>query len=339
MAPILETAISLVFIYVLFSLIVSWLNEIIISVRGVRGKFLRQKLSEAFDDRFNQKNWAEMLYVHPSIDMLARRDAKPPTYIPSNLFANGLVDIIISEAKTINFTQEEGSLSFKPIESWIHTTADSTPIEKFNAGLSTLRDSDTKALLVSILNNSKGDFEVLKTNIAVWYEDYMDRVTGWYKRSVRWYLFLIGLIVAIVANVNSLHLLNKLYHNTQLRASTLKAVDDFIVSHPNGLEDNEVEIGSTDDTSVNELMVRVEKIDSLYAEIEALNLPIGWTSTNNLGDSNFSEWIFAPLGWLITAFALSFGAPFWFDVLKKFVNMRSTGLKPPKAATTLPLQR
>lgn len=334
MTPILETAISLAFIYILFSLVVSWINEMVISIRGVRGKYLRQKLSEAFDDRFNQKNWAEMLYVHPTIDMLARRDAKPPSYIPSHLFANGLVEIIISEAKTINFTQEEGSLSFKPIEEWTNTTAESTPIEKFNAGLSTLRDSDTKVLLLTILNNSKGDFEELKKNIAIWYEAYMDRITGWYKRSVRRYLFLIGLMVAIAANVNSIHLFNELYHNTQLRASTVKAVDSFIESHPDGLGYNEVEIGTIDDLAVNELMGRVEKIDSLYAGIDALSIPIGWTRTNNIEGSNFLEWIFVPLGWLITAFALSFGAPFWFDVLKKFVNMRSTGLKPPKEVST-----
>jgi hypothetical protein len=35
------------------------------------------------------------------------------------------------------------------------------------------------------------------------------------------------------------------------------------------------------------------------------------------------------LGWLITAFAVSLGAPFWFDLLNKFVNVRASG-KPPE---------
>ena len=31
------------------------------------------------------------------------------------------------------------------------------------------------------------------------------------------------------------------------------------------------------------------------------------------------------LGWLITALAISLGAPFWFDLLTKLVNIRGTG--------------
>jgi hypothetical protein len=37
------------------------------------------------------------------------------------------------------------------------------------------------------------------------------------------------------------------------------------------------------------------------------------------------------LGWLLTAGALSLGAPFWFDVLSKFINIRGSGDKPDRA--------
>ena len=30
------------------------------------------------------------------------------------------------------------------------------------------------------------------------------------------------------------------------------------------------------------------------------------------------------LGWLLTALAVSMGAPFWFDLLNKFIVIRST---------------
>jgi hypothetical protein len=33
-------------------------------------------------------------------------------------------------------------------------------------------------------------------------------------------------------------------------------------------------------------------------------------------------------GWIITAAAVSQGAPFWFDLLQKLVNMRLAGKKP-----------
>ncbi len=34
------------------------------------------------------------------------------------------------------------------------------------------------------------------------------------------------------------------------------------------------------------------------------------------------------LGWLVTILAISLGAPFWFDVLNKFMNLRNTGRAP-----------
>jgi hypothetical protein len=34
------------------------------------------------------------------------------------------------------------------------------------------------------------------------------------------------------------------------------------------------------------------------------------------------------VGVLITALAAMQGAPFWFEILKKIVNVRSTGIKP-----------
>ena len=57
-----------------------------------------------------------------------------------------------------------------------------------------------------------------------------------------------------------------------------------------------------------------------------LNLPIGWTK-NSFGTFRaqpFGDMFWAVIGWLFTAFALSLGAPFWFDMLNKVMVVRST---------------
>jgi hypothetical protein len=58
---------------------------------------------------------------------------------------------------------------------------------------------------------------------------------------------------------------------------------------------------------------------------QALNdlkqLPIGWTS----GRGFSPLW---PVGWLATACSALFGAPFWFGLLQRLVNLRGTGPKP-----------
>jgi hypothetical protein len=56
------------------------------------------------------------------------------------------------------------------------------------------------------------------------------------------------------------------------------------------------------------------------ASIDDLDLPLGWHEPNK------PKLPGALLGWLITVFALSFGAPFWFDALNRFVRLRSSGV-------------
>ena len=47
--------------------------------------------------------------------------------------------------------------------------------------------------------------------------------------------------------------------------------------------------------------------------------------------TDVAGWLSKLLGILITAIASSQGAPFWFDVLKKVINVRLTGLNPSEA--------
>ena len=69
-------------------------------------------------------------------------------------------------------------------------------------------------------------------------------------------------------------------------------------------------------------------------------LPIGWsdfgTKFSELwsklvsGAIAFMAFIIASkiVGWLMTAAAISLGAPFWFDLLSMFMKIRGTGDKP-----------
>jgi hypothetical protein len=63
-------------------------------------------------------------------------------------------------------------------------------------------------------------------------------------------------------------------------------------------------------------------------------LPIGWNSPQkqvtpgSSGTKLLTAILVKILGWLLTAAALTLGAPFWFDLLQKFVNIRGAGGKP-----------
>ena len=65
-------------------------------------------------------------------------------------------------------------------------------------------------------------------------------------------------------------------------------------------------------------------------QLKSLGLPIGWSDSWRRADVSGawyeSVWgIAGPiLGWLVTAFAATLGAPFWFDLLNKIMVIRST---------------
>ena len=67
------------------------------------------------------------------------------------------------------------------------------------------------------------------------------------------------------------------------------------------------------------------KVSNAIHEITDLNLPVGW---NHMRWNDFRVFdlhsLLTVLGWLITAFGVSFGAPFWFDLLNKMMVIRST---------------
>jgi hypothetical protein len=85
------------------------------------------------------------------------------------------------------------------------------------------------------------------------------------------------------------------------------------------------------------------KIAKNLQEIKKLGLPVGWVDPDDdpqvdvyrrwpgdnwTGKGGWTDQLYKHLlGWLITAMAVSLGAPFWFDLLNKFIVVRST-IKP-----------
>jgi hypothetical protein len=125
----------------------------------------------------------------------------------------------------------------------------------------------------------------------------MERVSGAYKRRQLLITLLLSLLVAIMFNIDSIHLFRTLWQHPAMAAKIGGAV------------------GAIDQAVVQQLF----------------SLPIGWESFPPKMDSAF---LLQAAGWMVTAATTLFGAPFWFDLLQRAVQMRGTGGKPeetPKA--------
>ena len=67
-----------------------------------------------------------------------------------------------------------------------------------------------------------------------------------------------------------------------------------------------------------------DRLTTALDHLKNQGLPIGWPSTEFDANEVCPAIKQHALGWLLTAIAVSFGAPFWFDVLNKFMVVRST---------------
>ncbi len=77
--------------------------------------------------------------------------------------------------------------------------------------------------------------------------------------------------------------------------------------------------------SINERATRIA--DDRFKEIQQSNLAIGWAGVRiPVGRDEFLLFVLEKVfGILLTAFAMTLGAPFWFDLLKRLFEVRSVG--------------
>ena len=325
---IIQVIISIVVVYLIFSVIVYVVVEWIATALQLRGRNLQQAIFNLFEDA-QKTDFGKLIYKHPQVNTLTRNDKKLPSYIPANNVSAALIDLVGAKTETVQKSE--------------------TAFASYLTGLRQLNEGQLKTLLATITQTAQ-DLPTFTAAFEKWYNDYMDRVTGWYKKKIRWVVLAVSLAVNLSFNVDTIFILQKARTDPATR-ERLNALGDKLLADtafhqmvkniPNpgdGYTDEYVNDSSVHagDTAVlntsNPLMAdnSQEKWATQYAQLAAIvkdsDLPVGWGIDK--GYSKKEEWLFNILGWLLTTLALSAGAPFWFDVLKKLVNIRNAGPKP-----------
>jgi hypothetical protein len=156
-------------------------------------------------------------------------------------------------------------------------------------------DLQLKNFLTGLADKTGGDLVKFQSGLAEWFDNAMDRLSGAYKRKTQFWTFAIALIMAGAMNVNSINVGKELWLRPMLART--------IASDPN------------------------LKPLAAFKQLEELGVPIGWTAQrfSELGSPSGLEVL---LGWLATAAATLFGAPFWFDALERLVRIKGTGPSP-----------
>ena len=311
LSDVIAIALGLAFTYALLSLLASTLQEAIASLLQKRAKEFKTAISTILDSGTSNSagigSLAARVYGHAFVSGLSR--ANQPSYLPARNFTLALFDVLSAGSQ-------------------------SAPVTALERAVSEMPAGPVRQTLQTLTNDAAGNIDVLKASVDKWFDDAMDRFSGNYKRWAQLILFVVGFCLAVGLDVDTIKIVSTLEHDSAVRAALAQQAADAAIK-PN-------EVASTDD---------------LLRRLSALPVPIGWSfcvDEKAAGTSDSSPlcstvlwrlplthavittgngWSFlvVVVGWVLTAIAISFGAPFWFDLLNQLVNLRAAGPKPPRA--------
>ena len=235
-----------------------------------------------------------------------------PSYISSRSFAEAVIDLVVPDpvGQTTMTTIQQGIDALPPTM------------------------SPLKPSLEALAKNAGDDIGRFRASVEQWYDDHMDRVSGWYKRHVATITLVAGAILVVLLNINALTIGRTLY--TESTVST--AVSNVAAKV----------------TSCPATESQQECLANLQAQLSAAataGLPIGWGTVRDCtqpgarcnwldqrgifsrhGNSGW-QLVLALIGFLIMIIALVPGAQFWFGLLSKLGTLRATGPKPATAGS------
>jgi len=287
----LEIGMSLALLYLLLALLCSILNEWVAGILNMRANNLWDGMRNLLYDS-KGTGLAKDLYGHALVKNLGR-EGKLPSYVPSRTFAIALFDLVAPRKdSTATRTLEE-----------IRT----------KVAASETTNEEIKQVLLALIDDAEGDLKKARENVERWYDDAMDRVSGWYKRKAQLLIFVWALVVVCAVNADTIIIANTLARDSTLRASMVAMAESTVKE--------------TQPQNAKEIAGQLKQLTN------ELGLPIGWSSEPNLPVSvprTVGDWVLKLMGLFLTTGAVSLGAPFWFDVLNKLVNIRSSGKRPEK---------
>lgn len=304
-SAVLDTAVGLVFVFFVVSTICSNIYTMISRIVNTRGKLLSQSLikllgpevyAQVMRHPLIRENHIKLKRKFMSVFKSELDYETLPDYIDPDLFARALAEILA----------EAGSLS------------DATKMLPGDWG------STIEYWMEHLKGGKYDDLVQLKGDIERWFNEKMDALTTLFKRQTQWFILAIAAGVTLVFNLNAIAIGETLWKAPTIRdavvASAAEQLQTAQEAAPAGETDAEAERNA---------------VEIFEEELATLGLPVGWTKQElaqfglpkELAMANdptrpVPELLDLLIGWAAMVGAAMFGAPFWFDLLRKIVSFR-----------------
>jgi hypothetical protein len=303
---LVDVAIGLSLIYLGSSLFVTVINEYIASTFELRGKELSRHLGDLLGPL------EEAAKSNPAFRVLLDQHANVRSYVDPNVLAQVIVACLSAPAP---LGVAQGAPAAGAAPDLMHAIA-------------LLPDSRIKAVLWTLAQSAKNDVEKLVSTTSLWVDRSLTVLGESYKRQMQRITFALGLVLAVFFNIDTVHVVARLYLDKELRDEVVVAAEQYTKQVTPDVIATCPKL-SADEARKNPKCAPVRSLAKAISERSATfgTLPIGWQSTQ-LAAVFSREFPQRVLGWLLTAIAISLGAPFWFDLLNRFVNLRHTIERP-----------
>jgi hypothetical protein len=294
---ILDMTIGLVTMYLALSLACTSINEFIASWFSLRATNLRA----ALDNIINDPTFRQTFNNHGLIAGTRQSAQGDPSYISGSTFGLAVIDSLTPSGQVSTLASVQDAAQALP-------------------------PSNIRDIVVANIATAGGSIDKLREGLGKSFDRAMDRVSGVYKRQIKWISLAVGVALAMALNADSITMAKALWTDKP-RAQMLDVAKEALSK---GRDDKSILANgamSPEDIAKNygDVISKVEKAAS-----ELRPLPIGWNFEADR--PGFWEGALKLLGLVLTGAALMFGAPFWFDVLSKIMNLRFTGDKPARTA-------
>lgn len=354
-SDIIEVAIALAFMYMIFSSITSGIFEFIAKLLKMRASHLKAGLRLLLEDP-DKTRIVDELYKHRLIKSKLRDKLGDPTYIDATKFATAVFDFIT--------TDHSGEILEKKEEI----------INRINENIA---DEHLRTILTNAVNSASDKAEdvdsKLKAGVAkveTWFNGHMYDVSEWFKRKAKLWLGIIAAALTIGLNVDSVRIAKILWTDDEVRSATVQAASEYSDARMTDVQEahkasaiaSAMKTAAPTDSSgsdssgtvtppVDTTMSATEYFAELNETLDTVNalinqasiFPIGWgDECDNMpccgknckptqgadgtpaGQSCFMYWLLKFAGLAITWGAIFLGGPYWFDLLKRLVNWRKT---------------
>jgi len=322
--PLLDVMIGLVFVYALLALVCTAANEIYAGLKDRRENHLYEGISNLLGEivkdgslrlkvAYNQpadpskapepvkSGIVDAFYDHPLIKSLNEKGTRP-SYIPDTIFARVILDMFAPPPED---------------------AASEDKFKTFVAGVKNKlrKDSDLRRTLLIIAEDAGGDLTKLQAGLVNWFNAAMTRVTAWYKNQTQSSAILFSLVICLFMNADTIQIVKDLYSSPSKRSVIVTQAEQASKSFAANTSGQTSKTASKQDAN--------QALDDSLTKLKATGLTFGWEGYCLCSKNfDFGQLFLKFLGILFTAIAVSLGAPFWFDMLSKLINIRAVGKSP-----------